>query len=183
MPNNDYNILKKRHKNKLLLLLAQEPNLRRSQLYRKLKNTYVWLSKNEKNWMENVLPKPYKHKDHIRSNIDWEERDTDFFIKANNVINIILDNGTLERITIHTISKLINYKSLYKNLNKLPKTQALINQYSETHIDFNKRKLQIAINNLKSNDINITPPMVLRKAKIAYKYQHHYYNYINKLLE
>ena len=182
-PYNDYDILKNKHKSKLLLLLAQEPNLRRSQIYRKLKNTYVWLSKNEKEWMENVLPKPYKRMDYIRSKINWEERDTAFYIKAKNTIHNILDNGTLERITIHTISKLINYKSLYKNLNKMPKTQALIKQHSETPIDFNKRKLQIIINNLKSNDINITPPLVLRKAKIAYKYHHHYYNYINKLLE
>lgn len=181
--NNDYNILKKYHKNKLLILLAQEPNLRRSQIYRKLKNTYVWLSKNEKEWFEDVLPKPYQRKDYIRSKINWEERDSAYYIKVNNAIHNILYNGILERITTHTISKLIDYKSLYKNLNKMPKTQALIKEHSETPIDFNKRKLQITINNLKSNDINITLPMVLRKAKIGYEYHHHYYDYINELLK
>jgi len=67
----------------------------------------------------------------------------------------------------------------------MPKTKALIEKYSETYRDFNKRKLKAIVDEMNLNNENIKPSQVLTKscvplAKGNYKY---YYNFVKNLLD
>lgn len=182
---NRYNIsLEEPYKNELLKLMEEEPNLSRREISRRLRKEYMWLSNHENEWLEGVLPKPLKHNEFYKNNrVDWNERDLKYYNIVKKAIDNILINSILDRINITQISKHINHASLSRDIDKMPKTKALIEGSTETIPKFHKRKIRIALNELIQGDKKIKPYMILKKAHVSDKYFHDYDDYIDQLLE
>lgn len=182
---NFYNIrLEVPYKNELLKLIEAEPNLSRREISRRLRKEYMWLSNHEKEWLEGVLPKPLKHKEFYKNNrVDWNERDLKYYNIVKKAIDNILINNISDRLNITQISKHINYVSLSRDIDKMPKTKALIEKFTETMSEFHKREIRIALSELIKDDKKIKPYMILRKANISDKHFHDYDDYIYQLLE
>jgi hypothetical protein len=127
------------HQSKIIKLLKQEPNLLRKQIYRRMPSSYQWIIRNEKDWLETNLPKPYRRR---INRIDWDKRDSEIYIKTLGVIKDILENNIPEKISAYALSKHVKYNISRENLTKMPKTKALIEKYSESYPDFNKENLK-----------------------------------------
>jgi hypothetical protein len=181
----EYDInLEEPYKKKLLSLIKEEANVSRKEISKRLRKEYIWLFKHESDWLESVLPTSQKYKDFYKKDrVDWNDRDLKHSIKVKEAIDNILINEVLDRINIHQISKKISYKSLYRSLDKMPKTKALIEYYSESIPEFHKRKIRIVLRKLIRYNKEITLNIILRKAFISYKYYHDYDEFINRLLD
>lgn len=135
----NYIIKKEMHQNRLIKLIEQEPQLYRSEIQKRIRYTYQWLIRNENEWLESVLPKPnYNH----RKSYDWLKRDTEIYLQTLFAINYILENNIPVKISVCTLRKRIKYDLTKENLKKMPKTKNLIEKYSESYSDFNRRKFK-----------------------------------------
>jgi hypothetical protein len=136
----NYNSKKEYHQNILIKLIEKEPQLARSQIDKIIPYTYRWLMRNEKDWLEVVLPKPcYAH----LNSFDWLKRDIEMYIELLFAINNILENNIPVKISVHTLNKHIKYDLSKKNLEKMPITKTLIEKYSESYSEFRNRRLEL----------------------------------------
>lgn len=171
-------IKEEEYKMRIINLKYQEPQLLRSEICKRLNNEFRYLYYYDKNWLESILPK----QSHGLTN-DWHQKDIDCYALVYDVIMNIIDNETYDRITVNLIENRINNRSLHKNIDKMPKTQALINKFKENIPEFHMRKIKIAIQKTKQKGLQIKPYKILREVHIPPNYRRDYIEYINSLIE
>lgn len=100
------------YKKEIIEFIKNNPDAHRTQIKLNLMKQYLAINKYEKNWLESVLPKPFKdgkafnrgYKDE-----DWEELDKKVCNMINDTVIEILNDEKSKRITVNKIAYKINY--------------------------------------------------------------------------
>jgi hypothetical protein len=125
---------------------------------------YKFLMKEERNWMEDILPPKYFIKR------DWEQLDYDICQEIEDVSNKIKEDLPKFRITKNSIKESISPHTKYliqNNPEKLKKSIETLDKQLESMEDYQIRKLDYAINLLKKNHNKVT--LATLKALPAYR--------------
>lgn len=125
------------YKNDILSFIKNSPNANRTQIYTGVTKQYRFLIKHDNDWLESVLPKPYKDgKAFYRGYNDkeWDELDKKVSSLVEEAVKEILNTEKNQRVTIKQIVNRINYTGLHsKNiLDKLPLTKKMVSESCET---------------------------------------------------
>jgi len=118
----------------------------KTQLRNMLKKQYAWFYRNDKQWLDNNLPKNMSRRsiNSSKSKIDWENRDLLMKQNVEEVCNLLKTYEKPVRITKSILGKMLGQSALLENYSaKLPKTEEYINQIVETVEDFQIRRVNL----------------------------------------
>lgn len=151
------NLLEK-HKKQIKEFIIKHPNKSRTQISKELDTAYRYVIKNDRVWMDKILPEPRRY---INS-FDYQRKDDEIQGIVTNAINELMNNEKPIKITISSIARKANYSMLANKAftDKLPCTKKIIEKSLETNEQFKLRKLKyvvkkLLISNLKINKSNI----------------------------
>ena len=130
-----------------LCLVADNPNIKRSELSRMDLENYKWMLRNDYEWFDANTPSP------VRSLVDWNSRDAEYLTKAKSAISEMLaQSGRPQWICYSSISNRIGLgNAIYGLVNKMPLTKQYFDSVIETKTEWRKRKIQWAIQQLKES--------------------------------
>lgn len=129
-------------KDKLLKYINSKNNLCRHDIFKKFRSECNIIRKRDRNWYEKYMPPKLPKNQLMQKYVAnyWIEKDEELskkvLIEAKNILNTKL----VIRITIHSLMLQIRYNGFYRNKDKLPKTEKILNKYCETFAQFNIRK-------------------------------------------
>lgn len=128
---------------------------------------YIWLYRNDKQWLQSVLPRSPRRVQ-VSSRVNWNQRDKDIANAINKIIfQMRLSNDKPERITLSKIGKLIEKRALLeRHLNKLPICQGLLKINLESEEQHQMRKIDWAIERIKQKGKRPAGWRILREAGI-----------------
>lgn len=125
-----------------LKVIQDFPHLHRTELLKKANHKYLWLMKNDAEWINAHMPpplKPPKNKDFF----DWKKIDKEMSMQVEKACQEIYQSVPLKRVCITEIIREVGNKKWIENRElKLPKTTQTINDKLETLEDFMIRKLK-----------------------------------------
>jgi transposase-like protein len=155
------------HKQTWLRLQQQNDQLTKTQLRKQAPSTYIYLYRHDKEWLNENSPVPIKEKP-TNNRVNWQERDEEILQKIKLATTELRNmEGKLKRITRKSLGDFIGERALIeKHLNKMPNTQAYIEQVSESEHEFRLRRVMQVINEMKDAREIILTWKVLRKANI-----------------
>jgi hypothetical protein len=133
---------------------------------------YMWLYRNDKEWLLKHYPKVEKSKNTFSLRIDWEKRDMHISMQVEKVIMEILELNKLKRVTKNEIGRRIkdlSLASMYKFIDKLPRTKALLELYVESLEQFQIRRIKTIVLNMKNTRAHIKEWEVIRQAGLKKK--------------
>ena len=151
-------------KQKWLDLIVQYPTLSRTELRKKDPALYMRIYRNDKEWLKKH---PSFTKVNVANNnrVDWVKRDLLMLDKVKNVVEVLKTQEKPVKITVNSIGKEINQRSLLeKKADKLPLTIAYIESVKESVTDFQKRRINWSVKQLKADDLEFWK--IVRKAGI-----------------
>lgn len=161
---NRLSLLLKTKRREWSFLLQENPTLSITHLRRSHNTLYIWLYRNDKNWLfENSS---YKISNKIKiSKVDWNFRDEIFSEKIKSESKILLSTVPPERVTVSKIGKRLGIKVfLEKHLEKLPLCKSILEQVKEEVSSFQIRRINYAIQLIKEQGLELK---VWRVRKIA----------------
>ncbi|MBA3241239.1 MAG: TniQ family protein [Acidobacteria bacterium] len=132
------------HRAKIQSFVAENPELSRSQIIKKLTRSYQWLIRYDPEWLKANLP-AHRSMKGIPRRTNWAERDaalTDA-IRAE-AERLLLDSkpsGALIRVTKGRLCNRLGIAGIYMNLAMLPLTARAIEEVTETPDQFNLRRI------------------------------------------
>ncbi|MDR4888384.1 TnsD family Tn7-like transposition protein [Fredinandcohnia sp. QZ13] len=140
--------------------------LSRTELRKSLPSVYIWLYRNDREWLFKNLPP--KLKPVCKKNIiNWENRDNDIFLLINNEFLKLINTVPLVRITKSKIGRAVGKISLLeKHLDKLPKSRKLLEEVTETVEEFRIRRVRHAAKSLRNKHSRITRWKLVRAANL-----------------
>jgi hypothetical protein len=149
--------IKKQYRQQWLSLKKTHKNKGKTGLRKLNPSLYMWLYRNDKDWMQKNSPQKLKP---ICKNerVNWEQRDLELLSKAQAACAILFSKNPPVRITKSYIGKQLNQKSLVeKHLKKLPKLKDYIEMMSESVEEYQKRRIIWAISKLdqENNDLKV----------------------------
>lgn len=151
-------------KSDLLKLIKKHPGFTRTELRRANTSGYMWLYRNERDWLLSVLP---NSKTIIRTKrrIDWEERDREYsFLLIKEAINILIEEPLI-RVTKTKLAKTLDLQSRFeKYLDKLPVCKTILDDVTETIEDFQIRRIRFYGEKFRKENIHYTKSSLLRSA-------------------
>lgn len=157
------------YRNEILEILKLNCNITRSAIKSLNPSLYMYLQKNDREWLELNLPaKKIPIRNNEYRNIDWENRDNEILLNVQNLVYKLINTDELpKKINVHRIGKTLNiYNMLTKNKDKLPKTFKYLDDVIESRYDYIIRKIKWAINKLDSEGNYLNTEFVAREAKI-----------------
>lgn len=131
-----------KYRKELLKVMKQFPNYSRTELIRQFNKVYKYLGKNDREWFYSNIPQ--KQKAAIpRTRIDWSMRDQDYYEKIKVLYEELLELDTPVKITRRAIGRRLNILANIMNRElaiKLPRTNQLLNEITESVQDFQIRR-------------------------------------------
>ena len=123
-------------------LCENYPNDSRTALRMRSPGVYMWLWRNDKEWLEEKQPAPQKPKA-IQSRIDWTERDSQLRKDAEEIVRSIKSrHGKPIKVTVTEISRELKCISRIKlNQDKLPETWNYMQSVAESRAEFACRRI------------------------------------------
>lgn len=163
--NYDKHRIKDEYKNRLLDYLSKN-QVSKTQLRKKFKKEYIWLYRNDKELLIELLNKCNKYTGSMSNKkVDWNERDNMIYSLIKDDIKKILESEKPIRITISRLGNDIGYISLLeKHLDKLPRTKKLLEENIESVEQFQIRRVNKVIDEMIFDDLDIKEWKVYRKA-------------------
>ncbi|MDR7002822.1 TnsD family transposase [Neobacillus niacini] len=147
---------------------------------------YMWLYRNDKEWLLKHYPLVTKSKKTFNLRIDWEKRDEIISMQVETVIKEIIEADELKRVTKNEIGRRIkdlSLASLYKNIDKLPRTKKLLDLYVESIEQFQIRRIKHIVLNMKKTSVYIKEWEVVRQAGLKKKDVEKLNNIIKQVIE
>ena len=137
----------------LIEAMREYPDVTRTELWRKFQRACTYLSKNDKEWFDANLPRK-RQATTITNAIDWELRDQEYYQKIKEVYPELMALEKPVRITGSLFSKRLNIfnLSVKSYVEKLPKTNELLNEITETVQEFQIRRCCIVIDRMLEED-------------------------------
>ncbi|RDW19175.1 transposase [Oceanobacillus arenosus] len=137
----------------LLDAIKECPDVTRTQLSRKFQRAYKYLSETDKEWFDANLPRK-RQATTITNATDWELRDQEYYQKIKEVYPELMALEKPVRITGTLFSKRLNIfnLSVKSYVEKLPQTNKLLNEISETVQEFQIRRCCKVIDRMLEED-------------------------------
>ncbi|MEQ2529426.1 TnsD family transposase [Bacillaceae bacterium CLA-AA-H227] len=150
-----------------LQLQQEHPNLSKTELRNQNPATYASLYRNDREWLHNHSPKLRSRKCE-NNRVDWENRDHEMLVMVKKATRELRNrDGKPKRITVKSIGDAIGERALLeRHLDKMPKTNAFINDVWESDQAFRIRRVQHVIKEMHEDGELIKTWKVLRKAGI-----------------
>lgn len=129
------------------------PDVTRTQLRLKFQRAYKYLSENDKEWFDANLPQ--KRRSKTATNVtDWNMRDQEYYQKIKQVYPELMALEKPVRITGTLFSKRLNIFNLAikSYVEKLPQTNKLLNEITETVQEFQIRRCCMVIDQMLEED-------------------------------
>jgi hypothetical protein len=132
---------------KWLSILQENPEAMRSELQCKGASLYIWLRRNDEEWLNAHLPPPRTavrgRQEWMLSRVNWEERDEQLANQVREAVRYLLEVPERpQRITIAAISREIGYlDSLLHRQDRLPLTAKVLAESVETPEAFAARRI------------------------------------------
>ncbi|SEO90464.1 TniQ protein [Amphibacillus marinus] len=137
------------HRDIWINLQTQNPLKSKTELRKLEPNTFMWLYRNDKHWLDKHSPTQVIKKNNYSSKVDWNERDSTI---SNEIIPIIvglMNCARPVRVTKSKIGKLINKLALLeRHLDKMPLTNFILEDVTETVEEFQVRRVNFYYNKL-----------------------------------
>ncbi|WP_225316079.1 TnsD family Tn7-like transposition protein [Lysinibacillus fusiformis] len=155
-------------KQKWLDLINQYPTLSRTELRKKDPSLYMRIYRNDKEWLKKHSPVA-KVNSVTNKRVDWVQRDLHILGMVKKAVEDISAKEKPVRITVSSIGKMINNKSLLeKKVDKLPNTMKYIESVKEDTTNFQKRRISWAIDQFKDEELEVWK--IIRKAGISERF-------------
>ncbi len=157
-----------RHRKKWLNGLSKNPTSRVSVLRAKIPKTYTWLYRHDKDWLFAHRPLSVPLPRH-KSTVDWEARDSQISEALREAALRIREMpGRPVQISVSALGRQCGYAPVIRrNLNKLPKTQAILDELAECRDSYGVRRLRWAVDHCHANGIRIVRWQLIRLAGIG----------------
>ncbi len=152
-------------------LKSNHPEATKTQLRNLNEATYIWLYRNDRDWLNNNSPAK-ENGIHENTRVIWSERDEEIFKKVKQlVIETLNTEMRPKRITIGYIGKKLGQLSLLeKHMNKMPKTHKYLKNAVETTEQFKIRRIRWCANELRNKGEEIKEWKLIRMAGIRPEY-------------
>lgn len=144
-PNKSFSQMRQNYRDEWLEVIKNNPDLTRQELTKVANFLYLWLRRNDSNWLEEHLP-PVNKVPRNKETLDWKRIDEELSAEVENICDEILNIKTFPvRVCITEIISRSGYKTwLEKRGKKLPLTNELMSQKLESLEDFMIRKINWA---------------------------------------
>lgn len=164
----------------LLKGMKQFPNYSRTDLSRRFRNAYRFLSVNDKEWFNANMPDKQKK---VQVNmVDWDMRDQEYYEKITDFYEELLKLEKPVRVTPSAIGRALNIRQnidMKDKLAKLPRTNQLLNEITESVKEFQIRRCLKIIDKFLENG----EPVILWKVQEKGGLNSHHFNKIKPVLE
>ncbi|MCA1321979.1 TnsD family transposase [Bacillus tianshenii] len=162
----EHNNISEKNMKAFLAIRENKPGLSRTELRREVPALYMWLYRNEKEWLLNNLPlakKPVKTK----SRIDWASRDEEYsFLIIKETVNILIEIP-LTRVTKTKIAKKLDLLAKFeKSITKVPNSQKILEDVTETTEEFQIRRIRYFAAKFRIDNIPYSKSSLARVAGI-----------------
>lgn len=160
---------RKLRRSQFLETIQANSELTRTALRKRNPKDYIWLYRNDNDWLMTVLPAVVERVTLNRvSRVNWVQRDLELSHAAEKaIIQLQEQTGKPKRITLSAVGRLIGHKGLLeKHLDKLTITKSVLVKHVESHAQYQIRRIDWAISELIESS---EPPLrwkVLRKSGI-----------------
>lgn len=130
------------YRKKLLKIIRQNPNLSRKKLIKMANFEYIWLMRNDAEWMNEQLPKVLKIP-RKAEHLDWIKIDNELSIKVKMACQEIYSINPPKRVSITEVIRRVDHKNwLEKREKKLLATAKILVENLETLEEYMLRKLR-----------------------------------------
>jgi len=133
-------------KEQITQYIIKNPDHSRVQIKTVLYKQYFLLYRRDKQWLEGILPQPYKNRAVLRNceYIDWELKDEKILQMVKKIVSAIFLEEKPRRITRNLIAEKSNtYRLPPKNrISNFPRTEEYLLSCCETVEDFRNRKIK-----------------------------------------
>ncbi|MFT8347327.1 TnsD family transposase [Clostridium saccharoperbutylacetonicum] len=159
------------YRSRWIELLNNNPNKSKTEIRNLDKSLFIWLYRNDREWLNNNSPTVQK-RININRRVNWNKRDSEILKEVQKAVSSILKStGKPERITVSSIGKKIDRLSLLeKHLDKMLQTKEFLHEYLESIEDFRVRRVRWAIKELERDGEELIEWRILRKAGIREEY-------------
>lgn len=164
------NQLEKR-RSRLLEVIQQLNYATRSQIRKAIPSDYTWLYRHDRAWLERTLPPPMTrgHRNENRERVNWKRRDEELYKKVEKAAeDLLVAEGKPIRITLARIGRMIDKLAiLERHLDCLPKTKILLSRVTESQEDFQIRRIQWVVREIRDGNEELTEWKIMRKAGLS----------------
>lgn len=168
-------------KNQWLELIRKYPDFSQKKIRNLDKKLYSSLYAHDKEWLQSNSPKiTYESKGNGR--IDWGKRDKEFLGKVKLAIDKIESSIPPIRVTVNRIEVESNIKGLNMKIEKLPLTKEYILSKVESVEQYQMRRAEWAIGEIRKDDPYISLSKVLTKSNL-YKASSEIIDFVQRLIE
>lgn len=159
---------KEPYRETISLLVSENPNITRKQIFDVATKEFQWLRKNDRAWFEQVMPTPStKHPSEYRKT-NWEVLDVAVCDKIKSAAKSILEQlGKPLRLTRTNLLKISRAGTIIKNRENYPKSQELLYSLVESRSTYQIRCVTWAIAELRANGEKITEKRILAMTNIG----------------
>lgn len=159
--------------------LCKYTSLTRTEIRTKYPKQYAYLYRHDKEWLMVTLPTNKKSSPAV-NHVNWEKRDKEYVAKIKDLHMKLFSLEKPVRVTKTLLGKKLNIlANLERHLNKLPNTQQLLNDITETVQQFQIRRCYKVIDEIMENNEVVLLWKVQRIAAIK---SHHFHD-IEPILE
>ncbi|MBM7616165.1 TnsD family Tn7-like transposition protein [Alkaliphilus hydrothermalis] len=173
-PDDAHNIDIEIYKNTILDFIFNNPNLSRTSIRELCKKEYSYIYKYDREWLLENLPKKLnKIQIDNKSNerVDWSKRDIEVLNAVKNEYLELLAKEKPIRITMSNLGKSLGLLSmLEKNLDKLPKSKAYLEEILESVEVFQLRRTKIIVDEKLENEEQVKLWEIQKKSGIRTEY-------------
>ncbi|MEH7299918.1 TnsD family Tn7-like transposition protein [Neobacillus drentensis] len=152
-------IQKESYKEKISILVTSQKDLTRSKLKKTAPTEYAWILKNDRKWLDEILP-PFK----IQT-LDYCSMDVDLRLQVRKAAKMLIASNPPTRIKQYSILNKLNVKDKHRILShkeKLPLTVAELNSHIESIEDYQVRHIPSLFSQLKASGyVNVTVESIL----------------------
>ncbi|MDW3212182.1 MAG: TnsD family Tn7-like transposition protein [Reichenbachiella sp.] len=129
---------------------------------------YTHLYKNDKNWLLTLKYPSGKKRTQYR--VNWKSRDKDLGDRIYSKYHYLLSTGYKKRISKNILLKLASHEhTYYKNQSKLPISSRLLSKHEESIQEHQIRRVMMAIDTIKTQDLSLKAWRIYRIAGIRKK--------------
>ena len=163
---------KEKNRRDWLNLRKQYPIKSKTELRQVNNRVFTWLYRNDRDWLNQNSPR-LKSTIHDSHRVNWGDRDEGILEIVKVAITEILSiDGKPKRITVSSIGSMLGIRPLLeKHLDKLPKTKEYMVEHTEGIRDFQVRRLQWAVQELREEGQDLSLWRIYRKAGIRENFQ------------
>lgn len=164
----------------MLRFIEKFPHYKRSDIYKELPRIYDYLRFNDKEWFNTNMP-PRRNKIQPKHTVNWELRDQEYYEKIRKFQKEFKEPEKPIRFSMKFIGRRLGILGCLENsLIKMPKTNELLTEITESVREFQYRRCKILIDKMLLNNEPVSLWKVREKCNITKK---EHFNEIKPRLE